>query len=460
MFNYKNQFTRRLTLFLTICCLTVLFACDPDPLSEDSDKTSGVVSQDFEELQIGSADNIFIGSAGSSSPSQSMFFVQSTAVSDSGVMTIDSTGDIQTINAKGGQGKLIKKFLKIRKKDKQNSKLKAVFKSWDSAAQQYECHLVDQSDKVHKLRGCPIKSHRLKNAPEFYEDGPLYFIDQSLDLIGIDISQDISGDVYNVVKNDVEQAVRGKNGDWMIAYVSGQVRHVTGDTETRMNANIPSWYVDAEVNRFFMTNKEGFFFRSDGHWCNNTVFYRASWSQSQLSVTSAHVNNNVQVCFYPYSNPDICSLNEVGNQELLICGEYVYRLGDAANDVEAIDFVWAGHVSALSINHIKTVVSNNFVYHYTQGSETIARFSRIDLSNQACQRIFDEGSRVPICVSPFLNNMYSIDQLTAASDDTVRFCGNRIGSTQKYLVEIKNAGGASPTIRETTVDICEQLANL
>ena len=330
-----------------------------------------------------------------------------------------------------------------------------------AAEEGHECHLVDKSDKVHKLRVCPKKSHRLKNAPEFYEEGSLYFVDESSDLVAMDVSDDVSGDIYSAVENDVLQAVRGKNGDWMIAYVNGQVKHVTGDAKTRMNANLPSWPVDAEVNKLFMTNKNGFFFRSDGYHCNSAVFWRAEWNAGALSVTSAHANNNAQVCFYPYSNPDICSLNEVGNQELLTCGEYVYRLGDAANDVEAISFIWAGHFTG---TNVKIAIGSQYLYYFSHDydlstSDNGARLTRIDPQNSTCKHLFSRDNTAT-CTGIVSQTEYIIDELTATDDDIVRFCGNRIGSNQKYLVEILNAGTASPTIRETPINVCEQLANL
>jgi len=457
MSKFKIQFKSRFALVLMICA--ILAACGPDNSAEEDSTPSPVTSDEFSALHLGSADNVMLGAA--NGPSASAFALHST-VQNSGVSTVDATGSIQDVTGDGLKNKRIEKFLKIKKNSAQTSKIKAALKLYDSDKKLWECHFIDKNDKAHKLKKCPKKSHRLKEAAVFYEDHSLYFVDESADLIKLDISDDVSRDAYQVVKNNVQQVVRGKNGDWMIAYSNGQVKHVnaTGDIETRMDDILPTAPDNAEANKLFMTNKNGFFFQGDGHWCNSAVFFRALWNQNQISVTSAHANDNAQVCFYPYSNPNICSLKQVADKELLLCGEYVYQLGYASNDTKAVDFLWTG----LAGGNIKIVVSSQYIYYFSHDydsstSDNGARLTRIDPQNSTCNHLFSRNNTTT-CVGIVSETEYIIDQLTATPDDIVRFCGNRVGSTQKYLVEIKDAGGASPTSRETPIERCDQLENL
>lgn len=474
---FKRMF---LNVFIAFIAVLLLSGCK-DGIENAPDTSGGDnnpvipppdINTEIEYIYLGDADNLLIADNGIvTDRSTQKYQPLSSTVQNSVLLTIDASGDIKPIAKKGGNKKTLKKALQIGKKNRGQSKVKAAIKVYDEETGAYEYHLVDRHDRAHKLKKKPKGlSHRLKNAATFWERGNIYYIDESSDLVELDISDDASADIshdqYVIVRSGVEQAVMDVDGNWMLALTSGQVVHrdASGSAEARMNDNILSLLDNAEVNKLFMAQGSGFLFRGDGYYCNAGVFFRAFLNQGQLEVISAQGNDETIVCFYPDAYPNTCAYQKVGDEELLICSDdiiynntYVYQLGDVSNDMRALDFQWVGHLSG---GEVKAAASSGFVYYYSNSPiYDGSRLTRVDLDNQTCRHLFSRDNTTT-CPDIFTNTEYLIDQLTVTDDDTVRFCGHRLGEEQLLLVEIVEASSDVPELRETEIEACEQLINL
>ncbi len=437
------------------------------------------VPTEIESWNIGDADNLFYGNITTAPSSNQYQNSSASAIRNSGLMTIDASGDLKHITMKGGSKKHFQRNFKINR-NKTNSKVKAAFEMRDEDSGLLEWYLIDKNDKPHKLpKGVLKKSYRLGNAPSFHERGPaIYYIDTEADLIELDISDDASLDKYIVVRSGVEQAVMDAKGNWMLALSSGRVVHrdESGDLETRMNDNVPLRRDDAEFYKFFFAQGDGFMFMSEDWSSPYGVFYRAFLdAQQDLQVVSAQANNilncldydNATICstlaFYPYNTPHVCQYQPVGAKELLICskeswamGSYIYELGDASNDMRQINFQWAAVGG-----EAKVAVNTEFIYYYSNSPiYNGARLTRIDLDNSECRHLFSRDN-TPTCPDIFSNTEYIIDKLTVSEDDTVRFCGHRLDDEEQLLlVEIVGADTVAPIFRETLIEECGELFNL
>lgn len=450
--------------------------------ADDPDGQGALVTQstELEYVYLSAVNNLLLGRPKSNAgivtqkeANRTLLNVE--ASTDIGLLTIEASGDIKPVKAKGGQGKKIKKLRRITKRGNGASKVKSALQVYDEASGRIEYYLIDQADQAHQLRRNPRPSHKIKNGAMFWERDKIYYLDISNDLLELDISQDVSEDNYQVIRSGVEQAVMDKQGNWMLALSDGRVVHRNGVSgwEERMDDHIPYRYDNAEEQKFFLPQGAGFLFLGDGGYCGAEIFYRAGLDMSgDLRVTHSQPDNLancsdtnnatlcVNFCFYPWRRPEVCSYQAVGAEELLFCDGYVYQLGDASHDLKTVDFFWAGHWSADSFDDIKTTASSNFLYHYS--NSTLyggSRLTRIDLDNTACQHLFSRDI-TDTCPSIVSNTEYLIDEMTATEDDTVRFCGRRLGETQLLLVEIIEADTATPQFRETEISQCGQLLNL
>lgn len=492
----KVMFTIAITFF---CLITlVLTGCDDTEQTGDAavPVTPPVIimpppvetSSEFEYLYINPFNNIFLGnnSAAVPAPSLSRSLSSVDTTRNSGAMTVDVSGDLRPVMARGGNKKNIKKILKISRKGGDISKIKGAFEIFDEDTNSAEWILIDRSDRSHKLKKHPRKNHRLANASMFYERGNIFYLDSDDDLIEFDVSQDSTmDDNYKVVRSGVRQAVMDSQGNWMLELLNGRVVHrdISGDLEIRMTDNVINdpQNSDAETNKFFFAQGDGFIYFGEAWTSSMGVFFRTFLDdQGVLQVVSAQANNVIDcydnnpatLCeylnFYPHYNPDLCSYQAVGNEELLLCGQYVYQLGDASHDMEETDFIWAGHLTGYEI---KVVTSNDFVYYYSDSPiYNGSRLTRIDLDNQTCRHLFSVDN-TPTCGGSdaiVSNNEYIIDQMTASPDNTIRFCGRRVSGfgddrleeTQLLLVEIPDASADAPVFRETEISECNQLLNL
>lgn len=447
-----------------------------------------VPNTEIESWNIGTADNLFHGGIATAQLSQYHIASATSDVRNSGLMTVDVSGDLQHITMKGGSKKSFRRNFKI-KRDKVASKVKAAFEVRDMDSGLLEWYLIDGNDKPHKLpKGLLMKIYRLGSAPAFQERGKgVYYIDADKDLIELDISDDASLDKYTVIRSGVEQAVMDKYGNWMLALTSGRVVHrdASGDLETRMNDNLSLVSDNAEIYKFFFAQGDGFMFMGE-YWSGwRNIFFRTFLDdQQELQVVSAQANNipncidtdNATRClnlaFYPYYYPHTCQYQAVGTKELLICskdswlvGSYIYELGDASNDMRQVDLEWAGIGG-----EAKVAANAEFLYYYSNSPiYNGSRLTRIDLDNTECRHLFSRDN-TPTCPDIFSNTEYIIEtssgdlitppKLTVSEDNTVRFCGRRLDEEQLLLVEIAGADTAAPVFRETLITECGDLFNL
>jgi len=438
-----------------LLCMIVIAGCTSDDDDEDEINVASF-EKEFQVL-IGDAGNLGLGSAAGISHSRSV----ATILASNELFTQDESGDIQFIEVKGKE-KHINKLNKIWRRGG-NSKVKAALLISDPETAETSWYVVDQQDRAHKLKKQPGKSAKWTNAPLFWEKDALYYLSDN-SLIELDLSSDVSEDVYHEFRSGVVQAVMGEKADWMLELSDGKIVHwePSQDVDTRMHDNIPSYNDNAEDNKFFLPNKDGFIFQGDGSVLAGT-FYRAFWNGSSLDVsldvTPAFQNDGQDIIMY--TSGELCDYKSVGAEELMFCSgsRWIYQLGDASRDLEEINFMWTGHMGAMSYDHIKTVVSVRYVYHWTQLNDTIAGLTRIDLEAGTCAHLFFQDAVTP-CAAPVMTQMYSIEEITASDDDTLRFCGRRLEETQLLLVEIKNADESTPDVNEQNIDNCRQLMNL
>jgi len=431
-------------LFL-ILIIFLTFACSADDDDEDDFLSN---DGDFQIL-IGDADNLGLGGISGSSSSK---YLQASVASDPDLFTVDASGDIAFLQVQDGENKTIRKLNKVWKHDK-NSKVKGAFLVSDSETETSDWYLVDKNDKAHKLKKRPQKGAKWGNAPLFWEREKLYFLDTRDDLIELDISTDVSQDIYQVFRSGVKQAVMATGGDWMLEMSSGKILHwePLTDLDTTMDDNVPSESDDAEVRKYFIPHKDGFLFHGEVEG----YFFRALLGAGGLSVTPAYENDGDNVIMYVAG--ELCEYQAVGEEELMFCGNrWIYQLGNDDEDMREINFIWTGHTAALSPDHTKTVSSANYVYHWTQESDIISGLTRIDLNNDTCSHLFFRDGASTACADPFMTQLYSIEHMTVSDDDTVRFCGRRLGETQLKLVEIKDAAG-TPEVNEQDIEKCSQL---
>jgi hypothetical protein len=441
--------------------LFMLISCTNDD-DDDDNKTNPSVDDGNFQIMLGEADNLGLGGASGVSASMQ----PASIVSDSDLFTVDASGDIIFISVKDKKNKRIYKIEKIWKKgDRSKSKVKAAFQTWDTQTAEMAWWLVDNDDTAHKMKYKPKRSAKWRNAPFFQEINPIFYLSEDDNLVKIDLSTDASQDVHTVVRSGVKQAVMGSKGDWMLEKADGRVLHweSSSDVDTRMDDNLPGWSDNAELKKFFMPNQDGFIFESDAPG----YFYRAVWRDSTLDVIPAFQIDDQKIVMY--ADGMFCEYYPVGNQELMLCGgslghesRWIYRLGDESNDIEEINFIWAGHTGGLSYDseHVQTAVSEKYVYRWTKESESIVQFTRIDLDNDTCAHIFYEGSAGGSCTDAFMTQLYTITKLSVSADDTVRFCGYRLGETQLKLVEIQDVTRDTPSVNEQDIAQCDQLEAL
>lgn len=461
----------------------------PTPQVKQADPTPDVppaaVPSELEELSLGGADNILMGSDGVTAPFVTLRNINSaSSFVDSGLLTVDPSGDIKPIKKKGGKYKEFKAVLRTRRIDKGNSRIKAAFKMRDNSQGINEWVLIDKNDKPHKLPKEPKVNSRRRNAPYFQEQGnDIFYLNENDDMIVLDMSDDASQDTHNLIRSGVKQFVMDLYGNAMLELLSGQVvyREAGGQRENRMNGVNESYNDNAEFIPFFLPNGTDLMYWNGLEGGKYGVFHRVAYDQAgNVVVTPAgiHAYNDwmqnggypPDFNFYPYNSIDDCILQPVGSKELLLCGTYVYDMGDASNDMQAADISWAGTGAGIAIGN-----SQNF-YYYSHWDTYLAKGSRltlIDLDAQTCAHIFSQPTNT--CDSIASNQEYVVhevtiqeayagggyfDPLIVGEDNTVRFCGYRMDEEQLLLVEIVGADTLTPEFRETAIETCTRLIKL
>lgn len=427
---------------MVLCLLFLVMSC---ALNDDEDDIAGLELEESFKVYLNEADNAVIGLLSQNAS----FSVEKNilSVSESDLFTLNASGDASVVAIEAQRVKTVRKTSKIKRSGRGNVRVKGAVYLSDA------WYLVDKWNQAHKARYKPKKSFKARNASLFYEDDIILYLGEDENLYSVDISSDVSDDQYEILRSGVVQAVQGLQGDWILEMKDGRILHwePAADIDTRLKNQEPGNQYDAEVDRFFVPHQEGFLFQGNGGGLDR--FFRVVWRDSTLDITIA---GDV----YMYTWGDKCDYLPVGTEELLFCGDrWLYQLGDTSGDMEEIDFIWAGHASAISEEHVFTVASDNYVYHYTQVSESISRFSRINLEDDTCAHIFYEGSSTACAEAP-LTQLYQIDKLSVSSDDIIRFCGTRLGETQLKIVQIFDITSDTPRTTETDIASCEQIEAL
>ncbi len=391
---------------------------------------------------------------------------------ESGIKTLEN-GELIDIEIEGGFGKTAIAGYAI----KGSSLIKGAVSFQDSSGDITTC-LIDQSNNCTEIKLTPQKTSKYINSPAFIEQsGMIYFrtkdkklkvfnasaglVDNSLlgnlEFLMIDIAENVDQfeiDNSNAIMYESLDEVILRKLDGTEILMDGD--QWNGDNQLMMNA---------DNKNFFIARKSGFTFYSQWGYFGNLFFDENGdpvTSHAQPIAWDSKMNQGLNGVYYAVNtnkSPSNCSRHNVRQIDYIICGNEVFKLGDAVTDIEKINFVWAGIEGDYTVRNI--IANNEYLYLDMYSESLGGRLTRVDPENIECSHLFsasgsnmynqDLGSMV-LCQS-LSNDLHDI--LEPSVDDLNVIIACSING----VIQIKNADTDNPIITETHGE-CSQIVSL
>jgi hypothetical protein len=299
----------------------------------------------------------------------------------------------------------------------------------------------------------PRKMSGLGNSPFFHEFGNKRryltgdkFITHDL-VTGEKIEIDFPGNGQVSINNG--------NGHMMIFDGIKTVLSGNSDIEIPETNAADSYFIGTVHNlrlnetKFYIPHKSGFMVKGSDY----NDFYRVLDNSGDLDVRMAQQN-----AYYQYVNVGggfnrifesgsliNCTSHIVGEDDIMICDEKIYLLGDASNDILDKNINYSGHYI-----YDLTIKAGNSVYFYSKnnndGSEDFFRLSKEDVVNEVSTTITENYKIVPECFD-----------VNKAITDSIDIGAYRVSDNVQVVLKIINAN-TTPEITET-IGQCDQIVS-
>lgn len=311
-------------------------------------------------------------------------------------------------------------------------------------------------------------------APELYEPRKLSNLGNSPYYVKI-------GDNINYLTDSEivqENTVSGKNSLMSLSVFGGSISQISfnknGDVmvdtgaEIRLSAGsdliIPDMVITdgGEVfehseelfineKKFFIPHKTGFFVQAR----DERGFYRLSGDNGILNTRYAQYKER-----YAYENeggPNYtkinvstglsgCTAHIVGDDDIMICGDKIYLLGNYSTDMINKNLNYSGH----TIFDL-TIKAGNKLYFYSKnnndGSENFFRLSKEDVVNEVSTTLLEDYKVIPDCFD-----------VNKGDTDTLDIGAYRVIDNVQVILKITDANTMTPITTET-IGECGQIVS-
>lgn len=421
-----------LIMFISTMFLFTLSGCKADSDSTataDEQPTPLPPKTQLKKLSLSSISNLGIKASSqlqsSISYSTSMKLTANSTIdstADSGMITVDTSGDLQPVEQLGGIS-IFPELITIIKNSEH------VFITYSDTTGDRETYLIDSSDDAHLLEFSLITMDGLKNGYNAFSFAGNYFYKNSQNSM-IKGYFDSSGDYQEkILFNDLVYFALDRLGNFMIAandnvYVAYRDYETSGYIWT-IDGGSRFEGIDARESKLFFENNilfedldaGGFVFWDDtagafwdvylGPSCtNDPIFCR---SEKQRSAYGMNI---------PEPARSDCQQQYIGVKNWILCNGTAFN----ARGINQAAISHSLSYTGIDTDTAKRAASDRFLYFGT-GSKLV----RADLDNQ---------------VSTTLIEGYDIESLTVSSNDEILFSGKN-SNGRNVLIKIKSDSSIS-----------------
>ena len=209
--------------------------------------------------------------------------------------------------------------------------------------------------------------------------------------------------------------------------------------------------ISPNYHKFFLPHKSGFLLRtgvyhdfvrfSDNngsmelHLAQEIAYYK--W------LETGDVNDYNRI--HSQSSLSNCTSHIVGDDDIMICNDDIYLLGDASNDMSHKNINYSGHLI-----YDLTIKAGNSLYMYSKNnmdaSADYFRLSKEDVINEVSTTITTDYEIIPGCFD-----------VNKGSSDTLDIGALRVSDNEQVILKITTAD-ATPDIIETLGE-CDQIVS-
>jgi hypothetical protein len=337
------------------------------------------------------------------------------ATADTGLLTVDASGDVEEVPAEGGEDLYPAKIIHIA------GVPETAIVYWDASGDT-EAYLISQDDTAHELSKIPVDQNGLKNSPTIIFSGGFHFLssDSTLNRAYFD-----ADGVLRI--EDVQTGVIGFAFDsrGFLAYstVDG-VYYQAGETELLPGSAGKKLFFANDVSYGAYGNVGGIsYWNSDlNAWCDkywNPEMLRFEWQYSAYPVAA------ITATVYTGNRQD-CEIQRLQARNWLICGTKVYYFG-GINDYLSLQDL--GYAEITDFPTARRALSDNFLYY----ADSAKQLKRVDLIQQTAITLSDQ---------------YLISTMTVSRDDTLLFSGVTDLEERKFIQ-------IDPDLTETELESAE-----